>query len=169
MKNKSALYLTRGALVGAMYVALTYLASLVGLSSGVIQFRISEALCILPLFMPEAVLGLTVGCFISNIIATGVVPLDIIFGTLATFIGAILARLCRRLPERFIFLSTLPTVFANAIIVPFVLMFAYQFEGGYFYFFTTVMIGELVCASLLGTVLYFALSPYFKKNGRREN
>ena len=88
MRKKSTLYLTRGALVTALYVALTYLATLFGLSSGVIQFRFSEALCVLPIFMPEAVLGLTVGCLLSNIIS-GCVIWDIIFGTLATLIGAI--------------------------------------------------------------------------------
>ena len=62
MKRSSVLFITRGALIAALYVALTYLSSILGLASGVIQFRISEALCILPLFFPEAVIGLTIGC-----------------------------------------------------------------------------------------------------------
>ena len=158
MKNtsKSVLYLTRGALIGAMYVALTYLAFLLGLSSGVIQFRISEALCILPIFFPEAVLGLTIGCIISNLI-TGAVFWDIVFGSLATFIGAMGARLLRKLPDKLKFLTTLPTLFSNAIIVPFVLLFAYGIEGGYWYFFLTVGLGELVCATVGGTLLYYSL------------
>ena len=158
MKNtsKSVLYLTRGALIGAMYVALTYLAFLLGLSSGVIQFRISEALCILPIFFPEAVLGLTIGCIISNLI-TGAVFWDIVFGSLATFIGAMGARLLRKLPDKLKFLTTLPTLFSNAIIVPFVLLFAYGIEGGYWYFFLTVGLGELVCATVGGTFRYFSL------------
>ena len=158
MKNtsKNVLYLTRGALIGAMYVALTYLAFLLGLSSGVIQFRISEALCILPIFFPEAVLGLTIGCIISNLI-TGAVFWDIVFGSLATFIGAMGARLLRKLPDKLKFLTTLPTLFSNAIIVPFVLLFAYGIEGGYWYFFLTVGLGELVCATVGGTLLYYSL------------
>ena len=158
MKNtsKSVLYLTRGALIGAMYVALTYLAFLLGLSSGVIQFRISEALCILPIFFPEAVLGLTIGCIISNLI-TGAVFWDIVFGSLATFIGAMGARLLRKLPDKLKFLTTLPTLFSNAIIVPFVLLFAYGIEGGYWYFFLTVGLGELVCATVGGMLLYYSL------------
>ena len=155
-QNKSALYLTRGALIGAMYVSLTYLAFLLGLSSGVIQFRISEALCILPIFFPEAVLGLTVGCIISNLI-TGAVIWDIVFGSLATFIGAMGARMLRKLPDSLKFLTTLPTVMANAVIVPFVLLFAYGIEGGYWYFFLTVGLGELVCATVGGTLLYYSL------------
>ena len=145
-------------MIAAMYVALTYLAFLCGLSSGVIQFRISEALCLLPIFLPEAIIGLTVGCVISNLI-TGAVFWDILFGSLATFIGAIGARLLRKLPDKIIFIATLPTLLANAVIVPFVLKFAYGIEGGYWFFFLTVGLGELVCATIGGTVLYFG----FKK------
>ena len=155
-KSSSALWLTRGAMIAAMYVALTYLSSIVGLSSGVIQFRISEALCILPIFFPEAILGLTVGCVISNLV-TGAVIWDIIFGSLATLIGAIGARLLRKLPKKLIFLATLPTLFATAIIVPFVLIFAYGAEGAYIFFFLTVGLGELVCATACGTALYYGL------------
>ena len=155
-QNHAALYVTRGAIIAAMYVALTYLAALLGISSGVIQFRISEALCVLALFFPEAVLGLTVGCFISNLI-TGALVWDVIFGSVATLIGAIGARLLRKLPDKLIFISTLPTVFANAIIVPLVLMYAYGIEGAYLYFFLTVGLGELVCATVGGTALYYSL------------
>ena len=155
-KHGTALYLTRGAVIAAMYVALTYLSSLVGLSSGAIQFRVSEALCILPVFFPEAILGLTIGCIISNLL-TGAVIWDVIFGSLATLLGAIFARLMRKLPKRLIFLATLPTVIANAVIVPFVLIYAYGAEGAYFLFLLSVAIGELVCATVGGTLLYYSL------------
>ena len=156
-KNKrTALFITRGAIVAAMYVALTYLASMLGLSSGVIQFRISEALCILPIFMPEAIPGLAIGCLLSNAL-TGCVPWDIALGTVATLIGAVGAYMLRKLPKKLIWIATLPTVLANAIIVPFVLLYAYGSEGGYFYFMLTVGIGEVVCASIGGTLLYFAM------------
>ena len=154
--NRLALYVTRGALIAAAYVALTFLASLFGLASGVIQFRISEALCVMALFVPEAVLGLTIGCLISNLI-TGAVIWDVFFGSVATLIGALGARLLRRLPDKLIFISTLPTVFANALIVPLVLMYAYGAEGAYWYFFATVGLGELVCATVGGTALYYPL------------
>ena len=155
-KNHTALYLTRGALIAAMYVAMTYLSFLFGLSSGVIQFRISEALCILPIFFPEAILGLTVGCLLSNLL-TGCVLWDIVFGAIATFIGAVGARLMRKLPKKLIFLATIPTILANAVIVPFVLLYAYGAEGGYFFFLLTVGLGELVCAGIGGTALFYAL------------
>ncbi len=161
MKNKGTLYLVRGAMVAALYVALTYLSSLLGLASGVIQFRTSEILCILPIFFPEATLGLFLGCLISNIL-TGCVVWDIIFGSLATLIGAMGARALRFLPERIKFLATVPTLLANALIVPFVLIYAYGLEGGYLYFFVTVGLGELVCACIGGTVLYYVLRKYKK-------
>ena len=145
-----------------MYVVITYLSSLFGLASGVIQFRISEALCILPIFFPEAVIGLFLGCFIANFIS-GALFWDILFGSIATLIGAIGARLCRRLPDRLMFISTLPTLFANAIIVPFVLMYVYGADGALWYFFLTVGLGELVCATVGGTALYFLLKKNFKK------
>ena len=155
-KENASLYVTRGAMIAAMYVALTYLSSLFGLSSGVIQFRISEALCILPIFFPEAIPALAIGCMISNMI-TGAVFWDVIFGSVATLIGAIGARMLARLPEKLMPLATLPTILANAIIVPFVLILAYGAEGAYYYFFLTVGLGELVCAGIGGSALYYSL------------
>lgn len=156
MKKSTALYITRGALVASLYVALTYASALFGLSGGAIQFRISEMLCILPVFMPEAVIGLTLGCLISNI-STGSVIWDIIFGSLATLIGAFGARILRKLPKRLMWLATLPTVFANAVIVPFVLICAYGAKDAYPYLMLTVGIGEFVCAGIMGSVLYYTI------------
>ena len=162
-QNKATLYTTRGALIGALYVILTMLASAVGLSSGVIQFRISEALCILPIFFPEATLGLFVGCFISNLLVPGAVIWDIIFGSLATLIGAIGARMLKELPEKYKWVATIPTILANAIIVPFVLIYAYGAPDSYFYLALTVGIGEVVCAGFGGSGLYYLLKKYEKQ------
>ena len=156
MKTNNTLYLTRGALIAALYTVLTYVASLFGLSSGVIQFRISEALCILPLFMPEAVIGLFVGCFLSNLL-TGAVIWDAVFGSVATLIGALCTRAMRFLPEKSKWLATLPPVISNAVIVPFILMYAYGAPNSYFYLMLTVGVGELVCSTILGTPLYYTL------------
>lgn len=160
--KKITLYTTRGALIAALYVALTELATLVGLSSGVIQFRISEAFCILPLFMPEAVPALFVGCILSNLLVPGVVIWDIIFGSLATLIGAVGARLLRNIPERFKWIATIPTILANALIVPFVLIYAYGAPDSYFFLMLTVGIGEVVCAGIGGSALYYILRKYSK-------
>lgn len=157
MKRKSkALYLTRGAVVGASYVVLTYLSAIFGLSSGVIQLRISEALCILPIFMPEAIPGLFIGCIISNLITNAVIW-DVIFGSLATLIGAFGARLLRKLPTKFIWCATLPTVLSNAVIVPLVLIYAYMVADTYFFILATVTVGEVLSATMCGSALYFAL------------
>lgn len=92
MKKAHTKALAQGAAIAASYVVLTFLANALGLSSGVIQLRFSEALTILPVFTPAAVPGLFAGCLLANIL-TGCLPLDVIFGSLATLLGA-LARGC---------------------------------------------------------------------------
>ena len=157
-KNKKLiLYTSRGAIIAALYVVFTMVAAVLGLSSGVIQFRISEAMCILPIFLPEAVPGLFIGCLISNLMVPGAVVWDIIFGSVATLLGAIGARLLRKLPEKFIWVSTIPTILSNMIIVPLILIFAYGAEDSYGFMLLTVGIGEVVCAGIGGTALYFLL------------
>ena len=154
--HKSVMFLTRGGVIAALYTALTYLSFLLGLSSGVIQFRISEALCILPIFMPEAILGLTIGCFISNLV-TGAFFWDIIFGSVATLIGATGAFLLRGISDKLKWIVTLPTILANAIIIPFVLIYAYGVPDGYFFLMFTVGVGEIVCAGIGGSLLYYTM------------
>jgi uncharacterized membrane protein len=148
--------LTRGALIAALYVGLSYMATVFGLASGAIQFRISEALCILPVFMPEAIPGLFIGCIISNIIG-GCVLWDIVFGSIATLIGAVFAYSLRKIPEKFKWVATLPNCIANMVIVPFVLMYAYGVEGGFFALSLSVGIGEFVCGVIGGTFLYYSV------------
>ena len=144
--------MTRTAIIAALYTTLTLVSFALGLSSGVIQLRLSEALCLLPLIMPEAVLGLFFGCLISNLI-TGCVIWDIIFGSLATLIAAVATRALTKYNVP-LWLKSLPTVFSNAIIVPLVLMFAYGADGSYLFFFTTVGLGELISATALGAGLF---------------
>ena len=165
MKKTPALYPTRGALIAALYVALTYVAALFGLSSGAIQFRISEALTILPVFLPEAIPGLTIGCLLANLIAGGVFW-DIVFGTLATLLGAVGARIIGRIAKNQLWLATIPTILSNALIVPPVLIYAYGVPDAYFYLVATVGIGEIVCAGILGTALGYSLkkSKIFRTN-----
>ena len=154
--NSSTRYLTRGALIAALYVGLCYVSTIFGLSSGAIQFRVAEALCILPIFMPEAIPGLFIGCILSNIVS-GCVLWDIIFGSIATLIGAVGAYLLRNLPTKFKWAATLPNLFSNMIIVPFVLMYAYGVEEGFFLLSLSVGIGEVVCGAIGGTLLYYSV------------
>ena len=87
MRNKKVLLIVQAALIAAIYVVLTYFISAFNLASGAIQVRISEALTILPVFTPAAIPGLFIGCLLSNLL-TGCMPLDVVFGSLATQIGA---------------------------------------------------------------------------------
>nr|MBE6545232.1 QueT transporter family protein [Oscillospiraceae bacterium] len=161
-KENLSLYTARGAIIAALYVVLTMLASVMGLSSGMFQFRFSEALCILPIFLPEALPGLFIGCLISNLLAGGVIW-DIIFGSIATLIGAIGARLLRNLPERVKWVATLPTLLANMIIVPYVLIYAYGVPDSYFFLMFTVGVGEAVCACIGGSGLYYLMKKTEKQ------
>ena len=154
--NSSTRKLTRGALIAALYVGLTYVSTIFGLSSGAIQFRVSEALCILPIFMPEAIPGLFIGCILANILS-GCVLWDIVFCSIATLLGACVAHLLRGVPKKFKWVCTLPNMIANMVIVPFVLIYAYGVEGGYFALSLSVGIGELVCGVIGGTVLYYSI------------
>lgn len=166
MKLKT-MQLTRAAMFAALYVVLTYVSFLFGLSSGAIQFRISEALCILPAFFPEAIPALFIGCALANLL-TGSVIWDIVFGSLASLIGAFGAYLLRNC--KFKWLIPLPTVLANMVIVPAVIIFSMGAEGSfasYPYFALTVGIGEIVTAGVLGTVLYYTMQKLFEKQMHR--
>ena len=150
--NRNLRFLCRGALVAALYVVLTWLCALVGLDKGVIQMRLSEALCVLPAFTGAAVPGLFVGCLLANLLTGSALP-DVVFGSLATLIGALGAYFLRRRK----WLVPLPTVLANTLIIPFVLRFAYGTEGSIPYFMLTVGAGEVISAYICGMLLYAAL------------
>ena len=154
--------MTRAGVIAALYFVLTMISSLVGLSSGVIQCRLSEALCVLAAFLPEAIPGLFVGCIIANIFAVGALW-DIIFGSVATLLGAIGAWYIGRLGRKFRLLIPLPTVLANALIVPFVLIYAYGATEAYPFLLFTVGIGEVISAWVLGLILYAAIAPRIDK------
>ena len=157
MKNrKSVIYLTRGAIIAALYVVFTMLSALVGLSSGVIQFRISEAMCILPLFFPEAVPGLFIGCIIANLLS-GAMFWDIVFGSIATLLGALGARACCKLPHKLRWISGLPTIVSNSLIIPPVLVLVYGATDAYYFITFTVFLGEFVCAGIGGFLFYLML------------
>ena len=156
IKNKGTVFITRAAAVAALYVVLTWLSKVFGLDSGVIQFRISEMLCVLPLFTPAAIPGLFVGCAIYNLIAGNAVW-DVVFGSLATLLGAWGAYALR---NKSVYLAPLPTIVANMVIIPPVLRYAYGAEGTLPFFALTVGAGELVCAGILGVILAKTLKKY---------
>lgn len=157
MKQKNVLFMTQAAMIAAIYVVLTFLANALGLASGAVQIRFSEALTILPFFTPAAIPGLFVGCLLSNTL-TGCVPLDIVFGSIATLLGAIGTYHLRQ----YKWLAAVPPIIANTIIVPFVLKFAYGIEPLWFSF-VTVFAGELISCGILGMILLFSLQKNAKK------
>ena len=143
--------ITQAALIAAVYVALVLIFK--PISFGAIQFRIAEALCILPFFSFAAVPGLAVGCLLGNFFSGAAMP-DVIFGTFATLLAAILSYKLRTVSK---WLVCLPPILANAVIVPFVLQYAYGVTDGYFFLFATVGIGEILAVGVLGNVLLLAL------------
>ncbi len=160
--------LAEGAIIAALYVALTWVSSLPGLANAAIQVRLSEALCILAYFTPAAVPGMWVGCILANL-TTGGMLWDIIFGSLATLLGALggwcLGSAARALARRSHsvgstlckILLPLPTVLSNTVIVPLLLIYVYSTEGALPFFMLTVGIGELLSAWCLGLLLLFSL------------
>ena len=161
MRNTKLLFITEAAVIAALYVVLTLLANAFGLANYAIQVRFSEALTILPYFTPAAIPGLFVGCILSNTL-TGCLPLDTVFGSLATLAGAVCTYLIgKKVKNQTLakWLSPFPPIIANMIVVPQVLMRVYQFEGSLLYFTITVGAGEIISCGILGMMLLYALEP----------
>ena len=162
MRNKKVLFITQAAMIAAIYVVLTYFVSAFNLASGTIQVRLSEAMTVLPYFTPAAIPGLWIGCLLANLL-TGCGIYDIVFGSLATLIGAIFTYLLRKHK----FLCTLPPVISNMVIVPLILRFGYGFVFEYAgkdfsipFYALTVGAGEVISVCILGSILLKVLSKY---------
>ena len=165
MKKNTTHMVAFGGVIAALYVVLTIIAAALGIASGAIQVRLSEALTILPVFTAAAVPGLTVGCVLANLI-TGCAAWDVVFGSLATLLGAVGTRLLKKKP----LLAWIPPVISNMAIVPIVLMKVYgvedvtvfgsTFSGNTLWIMlvVTVGIGEIIACGLLGLLLYKAIS-----------
>lgn len=156
MKNEKVLFLAQAAAIAAIYVVLTVVFA--PLSFGVAQIRVSEALTILPYFTPAAIPGLFAGCIIANFTA-GAIPIDIVFGSLATLAGAFGSYALRGRK----YLVPVPPIVANAVVVPFVLSLGY----GINYIPIPLMMlsvgaGELVSCGVMGSVILFSLEKYKK-------
>ena len=151
---------THAAIIAAIYVVLTYVSCMLGLASGAIQCRLSEALCVLPAFIPSAVPGLFIGCILSNVF-TGCMAFDVVFGSIATLLGAVgTYYLSKHAANRYTF--PVPPILSNTLIVPFVIKYAYGSEGTIWYFFLTVGAGEVISCGILGMILYNYLNKKSK-------
>jgi uncharacterized membrane protein len=153
--NLKVNYLVKAGVIAAIYVVLVQVFSFS--SFGPIQFRVAEALTILPYFTSAAIPGLFVGCLIANILG-GAVLWDIIFGSLATLIAAILSYRLRKHE----YLVPIPPVLVNAVIIGVILKYAYGIPEGLFVLMGGVFLGQMVSAFGLGLILLKALKPFRK-------
>lgn len=158
--HKKVLFITQTSIIAAAYVALTYLSAAFGLAYSGVQFRLSEALTILPVFTPAAIPGLVIGCVIGNL-GSPLGIIDIVFGSLATLCAAMLTRLLRKyrfhgLPV----LATLPPIFINAFVVGLQLILFVPNNATLAVFissFISVGIGQAVVCCGLGLPLALAI------------
>ena len=150
----NVLFVAQAAMIAAIYVVLT----LVGASFayGPVQVRLSEALTILTAFTPAAIPGVFLGCLLSNILGGCILP-DIIFGSLATLIGAVFTWMLR---DKSRYLAPLPPILANTIIVPFVLKYGYMDPLPIPFMMLTVGIGEVISCGVIGLIVYAGLNRY---------
>ena len=152
MKKNNTLKLVNGGMIAALYVVLTVLAAQFNLASGAIQVRFSEALTIMPVFTAAAVPGLAVGCVLANLL-TGCAAWDVVFGSLATLIGAIGTRLLKDRP----LLAWIPPVISNMAIIPIILIKVYAVPDAWWFLVLTVGAGEVLSCGVLGLLLRKAL------------
>ncbi len=153
-KHINVHFMAQAAMIAAIYVVVTLLGA--SFSYGEVQVRLSEALTILPVFTPAAIPGLFIGCLLSNILG-GCILLDIVFGSLATLIGAVFTWTLRNKSK---YLAPLPPIIANVLVVPFVLKYGYMQPFPIPFMMLTVGIGEVISCGVLGLILHTALSRY---------
>ena len=153
MKMSNTAFITSAAAIATVYVVLTLVFA--PISYGEVQVRISESLTILPFFTPAAVPGLFIGCLIANITG-GAVIWDIIFGSIATLLGAIGTYKLRG--NRW--LAPIPPIISNTVIVPLVLRFGYGVALPIPLLMVFIAIGEVISCYVLGEILLSLLARY---------
>lgn len=160
--HSRALFLAQAAMIATLYIVLTFVANAFGLANYAIQVRISEALTILPYFTPAAIPGLFIGCLLSNILTGCALP-DILFGSLATLLGALGTYALRKWK----WCAPVCPILANTIIVPLILVYGYGLliEGMSLiqclgFYCLTVGAGEVISCGILGMILLTILEKY---------
>lgn len=155
--NKKIRFITNAGLIAAAYALICLV--LKPISMSFIQVRVAEAMCVLPYFTVSAIPGLTIGCLLGNLLSGATLP-DIIFGSIATLLGAVGSRLLRRRK----YLVAVPPIAFNSVIIPLVLRFSYGEAQPFGLMCLTVGIGEIIACGILGTALLLLLDKYhFKK------
>ena len=156
MELKRTRFIVEAAIIAAMYAALTI--TIPG-GSGQIQVRVAEALTVLPFFTPAAIPGLFIGCVIANLFV-GAGPYDIIFGSLATLVAAVLTY---KMPKKW--LAPLPPIIINAVVVAFVLN--YVVGAPLLITMGFVALGEIIACYVLGYPLLLLLDKQRDKIFRK--
>lgn len=151
--NGAVYTIAQAAVIAAIYVVVTGM--ILPVAFGPVQFRVSEALCVLPYFTPAAIPGVTLGCLLSNILY-GSAALDIVFGSLATLIGAVGSWMLRKNK----WLVCVPPILSNTVIIPWVLRYAYGSAEMIPVMMVTVGIGEILAIGVLGNLLLTVLEKY---------
>ncbi len=156
--NKKTRYIAHGALIAALYVVLTHLQNLIlpGSATWAIQCRASEALCVLAFFTPAAIPGLTVGCLLFNLTYAAALPLDIVVGSLATLLAAVVMWQTRYVTVKGLPLLGLamPALFNAALVGRELTVYI----GGAFWLNALyVALGELIVLYTLGLLLYWSI------------
>lgn len=169
-KRKRLRNMVEISMIAALYVALTFFSAAIGVAYSGIQFRISEVLTILPILTPNAIPGLAIGCFISNLSSPfGLV--DVVFGTISTIITAVLTRALRNIRFKDIpFLSFMPPVFLGAVSVGLIVSF---FNLGKFYWplflpiFLNVFLSQFIICYILGIPFFIILKKqeFYRRGG----
>ena len=154
MKTNKVQFMTQAAMIAAIYVVLCV--AFQPISYGPIQTRIAEALTVLPFFTPAAIPGLFVGCLIANVLGGGIM-LDVIAGSVATLIAAFATYALRNQSK---YLASVPPVVANALIIPWVLKYGYGEPFSIPFMMGTVALGEILTATIVGTILLLVLERY---------
>ena len=156
--RKNTRFIVHAAVIAALYAALTHGQNMIfpNSASMAIQFRASEALCVLAFFTPAAIPGLTIGCLLFNITSGAALPLDFLVGSLASLLAAIGMWLSRKITiKKLPLMGLLMPAVTNAILVGWELMV--YIGGGFWINALYVAIGEAAVLLTLGTALYFAL------------
>lgn len=159
--NKNVNYLVKAGIIAALYVVLVLVFSFS--SFGPIQFRVAEALTILPFFTSAAIPGLFVGCLIANILG-GAIIWDTIFGSLATLLAAYLSYKLRKK----MWLVPVPPIIINSVVVGILLKYAYGIPDGLLLLMGSVFLGQFVAVFGLGMILLSALKPFRKIFGEES-
>lgn len=156
--NRSVRSLCLAAMIAALYLALTLLFR--PISFGAVQLRVSEAMTLLPAVFPEAAVGLTLGCFLSNLLAQAPNVYDVVFGTLATLLAALISW---KVGRKKLWYAAIPPVVCNGVIVGLVLTYAYHIVTPLWLNMLTVAAGEAAACFALGIPLVRFLNKHKDK------